>query len=367
MDIATVWAIIIFAGQIVIIATLFINKTKTTNVRPKEANGGQSDAGRLKDLEAQIGELNKKTEEQSNIIDRYQKELSGRPAGAGKNKNEEQEHLRLSRESNKQKIGEILLAYKYITKDILDKALGYQNQYGTSITQYLLASGYIDESRLAQCLCTQFGVPYLPLSSCDVSNEIIQMVPADIAEKYWLIPVEKVGNLLVVVMADPIDTQALKAVEESTGCTVQPFVGMLSQIMEALEFYYKIRIKDKNKVPYLIDTPVYKGPERRNAIRFKTKIDVSFPVEGYYKKAKTKDVSRVGFLLESESVLPINSLVTIQVDLPKKTNSLPIPALVQVMRVNILKNKQFEIGVKLVSISRQDIDTIIKFSLTHIE
>lgn len=366
MDIATVWAIIIFAGQLVIIATLFINRNKGAGSRPSESGAPESKVDRIKDLESQVSKLNKKIEEQSSIIDRYQKEPARRAVAAGKEKEEEREKLRLSRERNKQKIGEILLAYKYITKEILDKALEYQNQYGTSITQYLLASGYIDESRLAQCLCTQFGVPYLPLSSCEVSDDIIQMIPADIAEKYWLIPVEKVGNLLVVVMADPIDTQALRLVEESTGCTVQPFVGMLSQIMEALEFYYKIRVKDKNKVPYLIDTPIYKGPERRSAIRFKTKIDVSFPVEGYYKKASTKDVSRVGFLLESENVLPVNTLVTIQVDLPKKTNSLPIPALVQVMRVNIIDKKHFEIGVKLISISRQDIDTIIRFALTHI-
>ena len=120
---------------------------------------------------------------------------------------------------------------------MLDKALAYQSQCGGSVTQYLLAYGYIDERQLAQCLCTQFGVPYLPLTSYDISEEIIKLVPVDIAQKYWLIPVDRRGDSLMVVMIDPLDTKATKELEDITGYKVMPFVGIISEIVEALEIY----------------------------------------------------------------------------------------------------------------------------------
>ena len=47
----------------------------------------------------------------------------------------------------------------------------------------------------------------------------------------------------MVVMADPLDTKALKEVEEITGYKTKPFVGIISEIIAALEFYYKVTIK----------------------------------------------------------------------------------------------------------------------------
>ncbi len=164
----------------------------------------------------------------------------------------------------KKKIGEILIEHNLITKEVLAKALVYREKCGCSITQYLLAYGYIDEAQLAQCLCTQFGIPYLPLTSYDISDEIIKLVPLDIAQKYWLIPVDKRGDALMVVMIDPLDAKAIKEVEDITGYKVMPFVGIISEIIEALELYYKISAKEKEAKsgkmpPFFINTKNYQG------------------------------------------------------------------------------------------------------------
>lgn len=283
---------------------------------------------------------------------------------------ETQKQLKLTREQKKGKIGEILLAHNFITKDILDKALKHKEEFGGNVTQYLLAYGFINERQLAQCLCTQFAIPYLPLSSYKIPDGIIKLVPVDIAEKYWLIPMEKIGNLLTVVMADPLDTQAIKVIEEITGCGVQPFVGILSEIIEALENYYKViitrkELRNKATAPFFINTETYTGPERREAVRFKAKIDISFPVQGQYKKSQTKDVSRSGFLFESESALPMGSIIPLQIDLPSEFIPLLIAAVVQVIRVTPLENNRFEIGVKIIKISREEIDNILKYASTH--
>ena len=318
-------------------------------------------ATKLKDLEAHLDRLENEAK-----IQGKEKEKEGKPVfseGALKR----QEQLELSRQEKKGRMGEILLAQHFITEDILDRALEFQKNSGNNITQYLLAYGYIDEAQLAQCLCTQFGIPYLPLRAYGIPDEIIKLVPVDIAEKYWLIPVEKLGNFLMVAMADPFDTKAIKEVEETSGFKVRPLVGILSEIIEALELYYKVAPREKGAIsrsitPFFIDTKTYKGPERRHAVRFKTKIDIYFPVEGYYKKSQTKDVSRDGLLFESDTALPIGSLITLQIDLPKDLNPLPIGAIVQVLRVTSLADNKFGIGVKIMKISKQELNTIIEYA-----
>ena len=328
---------------------------------------------KLRNLEMHIEKLETQIKAQNNIIAEYKEKEEASKKASSEEIIKAQSQLGVSSQQKQGKIGEILLAQHFITEEILDRALEFQKESGSNITQYLLAYGYIDEAQLAQCLCTQFGIPYIPLRAYDIPDEIIKLVPVDIAEKNWLIPVEKLGNFLMVAMADPFDTKAIKEVEEITGFKVRPLVGILSEIIEELELYYKVttdkvkEIKSKSTAPFFIDTKTYKGPERRHAIRFKTKIDVYFPVEGYYKKSKTKDVSRDGLLFESGSPLPIGSLLTLQIDLPKEFIPLPIVAIVQVIRVKPLEDNKFEIGVKIIKISKQELNTILEYASTHAE
>lgn len=267
------------------------------------------------------------------------------------------------------KIGEILINYGLITREILDEALDYQAKFGGNITQYLIAHGYIKEEDLAKCVTIQFGYPYLPLRAYDIPPSIIRLIPPAIAQKYWLIPVDKIENIITLVMADPFDEEAIKEVEKATGCKVQPFVGILSDILKAIEKYYMINIglddlrKGKKLAPLFVISDSYVGIERRKAVRIKAKVEMHFPSQDKYKKSETKDVSTHGLLFESENMLPIGSYLILEIKLPKKFSLYPIAAVTQVVRATPLKNGRFDIGVKLINMAKEDIDKVIKYSV----
>lgn len=273
------------------------------------------------------------------------------------------------KEQDKKRIGNILLQHNLITKDILDRALEHQNLHGGSLTQYLLHYGYIDEKQLAYCLCSQFRVPYLPLASYDISEDIIQLIPTDIAEKYWVLPVEKQGNALTVVMIDPLDTKLINELETLTGLTIIPFVGIISEIASALQTYYKLFIKDKAErmPPFFIDTKTYIGKERRNSIRYLARIDVQFPAQGYYVKSQTVDVSRDGFALRSERSIPVGTVITLEINLPQEISAFPIAVVGQIARCSSKENDQFELGFKTLKISREEVGSIINYVTTQAE
>jgi type IV pilus assembly protein PilB len=54
-----------------------------------------------------------------------------------------------------------------------------------------------------------------------------------------LIPVDRVGNALTVAMADPSNIQAIEDIEMLTQCVIQTFVSTPSDILKAIERYYK--------------------------------------------------------------------------------------------------------------------------------
>ncbi|MBI4974682.1 MAG: PilZ domain-containing protein [Candidatus Omnitrophica bacterium] len=270
----------------------------------------------------------------------------------------------------KRKIGEILIENGLITPDILNEALQYQNKFGGNITQYLIAYNYVTEEGVAKCVSMQFGFPYLPLNFYNIPDEVVDLVPIDIAQRHWLMPVDRVKNILTVVMANPLDDKAIEEVEKITGCSVQPFVGLLSDIIKAIERYYNIIIedrglKDQKAAPLFIETKTYKGIEHRKSVRLKAKINIHFPVQEQYKKSSTKDVSLQGFLFESENILPIGAYVLLEIDVPEEINPAPIAAVVQVVRVVPLGNKRFDIGARMVKIPKEDAATIIKYASTQ--
>jgi len=271
-------------------------------------------------------------------------------------------------------IGDVLIENEIITKAILAEALEYQAKFGGNITQYLVGRGYIKEEDMVKCISSQFGYPYLPLSEYDVPPEVVKLVPSELAEKYWLVPVDKMENLVTVVMANPLDEEAIKEIEKVTKCKVQPFVGIRSDIAKAIARYYKISIegmglsKDKTKAPIFLHGEPPPDLEHRRSLRIKADMSIHFTVPGAaeggeFKEAKTKDVARHGFLFESSNMLPIGSFVRLKIDLPHEESLHTISAVAQVVRVIPLENKKFDIAVKLVAIPEGDADKIVKHAL----
>jgi type IV pilus assembly protein PilB len=141
---------------------------------------------------------------------------------------------------NKQ-LGELLIDLGVINQQQLEKALTFQKQKGglTLIGEILVELGYAKEEDIAQALTVQYGFPYLPLSNYEISPEIVNIIPVKLARQFILIPIDKIGNSLTLVMSNPLNSKAIDEIEAFTGCNVQVFVSTSSDIKKAIEKYYK--------------------------------------------------------------------------------------------------------------------------------
>ena len=138
----------------------------------------------------------------------------------------------------KKKLGEILLERKIITNEQLTQALEEQRQKGGLLSQHLVRLGYAKEEDIVGCLVVQYGFPYLPLANYEIDHGSLERVSEELARKYCLIPIDCISNVITVVMANPLDTDAVAELESLTGHKIQVFIGTVTEILQAIERYY---------------------------------------------------------------------------------------------------------------------------------
>lgn len=80
-------------------------------------------------------------------------------------------------------------------------------------------------------------VTYIDLSQKKIPKEILEYIPEQMARKLQIVPVEVIGNKLILAMIDPGDQEAIEFVKKKTGLLVEPRICTLSDLNNALGQY----------------------------------------------------------------------------------------------------------------------------------
>lgn len=141
--------------------------------------------------------------------------------------------------SLKNRLTEILLDNKLINKDSFEHALQVQKEKGGGLSHILIELGYIDEQNLMSALSQGLGIPTIKLSKLKIDPEVTKIVPREIAGHYQIMPISKIGNLLTIAMADPLNIFAIDDIKNLTGLEIGPIITTPKDISEAIKEYYE--------------------------------------------------------------------------------------------------------------------------------
>ncbi len=136
------------------------------------------------------------------------------------------------------RLGELLVRESMINIDQLKKAQEEQRKSGGRLGSSLVKLGMIEESELTSFLSKQYGVPAIDLSEFEIDQEVINLVPREVAEKHSLIPFNRSGSTISVAMSDPSNIFAIDDIKFVTGYNVEVMVASEQSIRGALERYY---------------------------------------------------------------------------------------------------------------------------------
>ncbi|HXG57478.1 MAG TPA: type IV-A pilus assembly ATPase PilB [Thermoanaerobaculia bacterium] len=136
------------------------------------------------------------------------------------------------------RLGELLTKASLITQDQLKDALRVQKETGGKLGETLIKLGFVSEEDITECLSQQFGVPSINLAHFEIDPSVIKLIPADVARKYHILPVNKTGATITIAMADPTNVFAMDDIKFMTGYNVEPVVASELGIKAAIDNYY---------------------------------------------------------------------------------------------------------------------------------
>ena len=135
-------------------------------------------------------------------------------------------------------LGEILIDRKKITSAQLGQALIVQNKEGSYIGEVLIKLGFVDEQDIIAALVVQCHLPYIAVDRYEITREVIALVPREMASRHCIVPLDRVGDILSLVMLDPLDAAVRTDVCQRTNCKVAPFISTRREIERAIDQSY---------------------------------------------------------------------------------------------------------------------------------
>jgi type IV pilus assembly protein PilB len=136
------------------------------------------------------------------------------------------------------KLGQLLLSKNMISEEQLKRGLEEQARSGGRLGSTLISMGIINEDQLVTFLSQQYDAPAIKLSDYHIDPSITKFIPHDVALKYHIFPVAKVGATITIAMSDPSNVFAIDDIKFMTGYNVEPVVASESAIKNAINQYY---------------------------------------------------------------------------------------------------------------------------------
>ncbi|HEX8920720.1 MAG TPA: ATPase, T2SS/T4P/T4SS family, partial [Pyrinomonadaceae bacterium] len=136
------------------------------------------------------------------------------------------------------KLGEILVRENLLSPQQLREALDYQREHGGRLGFNLVKLGLVSDDMITAVLSRQYGVPSVNLELFDIDESVIRLIPQEVAQKYSVLPLSRVGATLTLAMVDPTNVFAMDDIKFMTGLNIEPVVVSEASVQEAIAKYY---------------------------------------------------------------------------------------------------------------------------------
>lgn len=132
----------------------------------------------------------------------------------------------------------ILREAGHITESDTERALEYQRLHGGFIGEALVALGIVRREEVDWALASQFDLPYIFPDPDAVDAEVAALVPPDWALMHLAVPIMRAGNVLTVVVADPLQRDVIEELQEATGLEVELALAAPARIRGLIRALY---------------------------------------------------------------------------------------------------------------------------------
>ncbi|MFH1691615.1 MAG: ATPase, T2SS/T4P/T4SS family [Candidatus Omnitrophota bacterium] len=138
----------------------------------------------------------------------------------------------------KKKLTELLVETQLVSAQDMEKALKIHAETGGALKDILLREGFVKERDLMALLSKELFIPYLELSKYKIDPSVVELIPEKISRQNKVLALSKIGNVLSVIISDPLNIFAIDDLKAITGYDIDIVLGSEKEITKALDKFF---------------------------------------------------------------------------------------------------------------------------------
>lgn len=136
-----------------------------------------------------------------------------------------------------EKLTRLLIDEGLVSSEVLERSKGEASKANQPLFSYLTEQEVIDDELLTHAIAYVSGVPYVNLTNTLIDQNILSLLPEDIAERFMAVPLAEVQNRLAVAMIDANNVQAVDYLANRIERPLKVFMASEGGVRHVLDQY----------------------------------------------------------------------------------------------------------------------------------
>ncbi len=149
------------------------------------------------------------------------------------------------------KLRAILQKAGLIDEEVSAELVEQAKSDGKSLTELVIKGNIATESQLLSLISRSANIPPIDLERLRFNPEVVDSVPVDVANDYKIFPVDRIGNIITIAVANPFDVLKLDDIRIITGCELRPVLSTAEAIAKMIPVAYR---SDEESVGDILDS-----------------------------------------------------------------------------------------------------------------
>src|SRR5881392_470720 len=133
-----------------------------------------------------------------------------------------------------ERIADVLIEEGLLLPNQLEEAIGIQKSEGGRLLKILTERQFVTDQDMVFSMGRCLNTPPVNLSKLRVPEEVMSLVPRDLAKANKLVPIARLNGKLFVAMADPTNVLAVDDVKRRVQLDIIPMIATEKAVSDAL-------------------------------------------------------------------------------------------------------------------------------------
>lgn len=132
----------------------------------------------------------------------------------------------------------LLVQARLVSAAQVDQAVERCRRRGGTLLESIFGLGFLAPDDLVSFLVADPEASQISLAALRPRTEVLDSLSAGLARKHRVVPMDRVGETLLVGMAEPLEESAVRELAEASGCDVRTLLVGSEDVGSALALYY---------------------------------------------------------------------------------------------------------------------------------